>query len=223
MVQTPSKIFLPWKTNQRPASGGRKSAVEALSRELPRPRGLHRAQLRLSAPAGLQKRTAAGGRTPEGRRSVRGGCGSAGRFRHDSARPLAGATASESDGEPGFDFPGRHFQRTREERKRTDGRNLSCIIAVSDGGALGTDAEHPAEAWTWPGSGPSALAERLLRRTGALRSGDGPFGERPSTGKPDAGNPPVRLGGRGSGATCSPCPIRRWCWCRRTHGVGTIK
>ena len=49
------------------------------------------------------------------------------------------------------------------------------------------------------------LAERLLRRPGVVlltRSPAGvpsaPYGVKPPTGEPDAGNPPVRFGGRGS-------------------------
>src|SRR6188768_3444176 len=64
----------------------------------------------------------------------------------------------------------------------------------------------------WPGQ--STLAECLLSDAGLLQLASGlcvgdstPSWVRPSTGKPDAGNPPVRFGGRGNLAIL-PTPIK---------------
>jgi hypothetical protein len=59
----------------------------------------------------------------------------------------------------------------------------------------------------------SALAQCLLRRTRAdlLSHGPGPSestsNPKPLTGEPDAGNPPVRFGGRGEVLLLVPTPI----------------
>jgi hypothetical protein len=67
---------------------------------------------------------------------------------------------------------------------------------------------------TWPGLGPSTLAQCFLCQAGALLpnccpcSGLSILAEvRPPTGEPDAGEPPVRFGGRGSGSSRSPYPL----------------
>ena len=65
------------------------------------------------------------------------------------------------------------------------------------------------------GHRPSTLAQCLLRRTGAILLSHSPSAsdpisqENPLTGKPDAGNPPVRFGGRGGVQTLVPTPIDR--------------
>ncbi len=80
-------------------------------------------------------------------------------------------------------------------------------------------AEHPAETAETPGSGPrqrsSALAERIVCPSRALRTGSGPLlgmsirEDGPLTGKPDAGNLLVRLGGRGGrNQPAFPTPIQ---------------
>jgi hypothetical protein len=69
---------------------------------------------------------------------------------------------------------------------------------------------------SWPGLGPSTLAQCFLCQAGALLpnccpcSGLSILAEvRPPTGEPDAGEPPVRFGGRGSGSSRSPYPLSR--------------
>ena len=85
-------------------------------------------------------------------------------------------------------------------------------------------AEHPAETAETPGSGSgprqrsSALAERIVCPSRALRTGSGPLlgmsirEDVPLTGKPDAGNLLVRLGGRGGrNQPAFPTPIQDTC------------
>src|SRR6266487_6714995 len=76
-----------------------------------------------------------------------------------------------------------------------------------------TNASHPAQAPPSERMGadarPQALAECLLRRTRAILDGHSPCPSEPIsmekslTGEPDAGNPPVRFGGRGGVKTPS--------------------
>src|SRR3954464_10230459 len=83
--------------------------------------------------------------------------------------------------------------------------------------ASGDPPEASEATWdrAWPGQ--STLAQRLLRRAGALQSGTSPrrgpstLSEvRPSTGEPNAGDPPVRFGGgRDRIQSVLPTPIMR--------------
>src|ERR1017187_6103708 len=66
---------------------------------------------------------------------------------------------------------------------------------------------------TRTGTRPSTLAQRLLRRAGAILLSHSPSAsdpisqENPLTGKPDARNGPVRFGGRGEVQTLVPTSI----------------
>src|SRR6266436_5002124 len=84
-----------------------------------------------------------------------------------------------------------------------------------------TNASHPAQAPPSERMGadarPQALAQCLLRRTRAILDGHSPRPSEPIsmekslTGEPDAGNPPVRFGGRGGAKTPSlPLSIESW-------------
>jgi len=82
-----------------------------------------------------------------------------------------------------------------------------------------TNASHPAQTPPSERMGADAraqaLAQCLLRRTRAVLDGHSPRPSEPTsmekslTGEPDAGNPPVRFGGRGGAKNAIPTPIYR--------------
>src|SRR5215470_1385449 len=64
-----------------------------------------------------------------------------------------------------------------------------------------TTAAGGARSWRWPWLGQCDLSASFWCRS------VNPLRGEPPTGKPDAGNPPVRFGGRGDGQPLLPIPI----------------